>query len=241
MNLVADIGNTSTKLALFEGSRKIVLSRIDEINCANLDKILSLNNVGKAIVSSVKQLPEFVTDLLLHRVPSVLVLSHKTDLPFKNEYETPETLGSDRIAAIAGAFQLFGGEKDVLVIDAGTAVTFDFLSGNIYKGGNISPGIAMRFRALNQFTDKLPLVTAVSGYSFPGRNTTEAIAAGVITGVIYEINEYIRTFEEKQPGIKVIISGGDGGMLIDKLNYPVEYVPDIVIDGLNYILEYNAQ
>lgn len=240
MNLVADIGNTSTKLALFEGSRKIASGRVNDISGEELDKFLYLNKAERAIVSSVRELPAFVYNLIISRIPSVLILSHKTSLPFKNEYETPETLGPDRIAAIAGALQLFGGKKDVLVIDAGTAVTFDFLSGKTYKGGNISPGVDMRFKALNHFTGKLPLVTAASEYSFPGRNTTDAIAAGVITGVIYEINEYIRTFEEKQPGIKVIISGGDGDMLKDKLDYPVEHIPDIVINGLNYILEYNA-
>jgi type III pantothenate kinase len=239
MNLIADIGNTSTKLALFDGGKKVSVSRLSEIDCASLDKILSFNKVEKAIVSSVRELPEFVFDLLFNNIPSVHILSHESKLPFKVEYETPETLGSDRIAAIAGAYELFPG-KTVLVIDAGTAITYDLLSAKSFKGGNISPGISMRFRALNQFTGKLPLITDFSDYSFPGKNTIDAITAGVVTGVVYEINEYIRTFEEKHPGIKVIISGGDGLMLRDKINYPAEYLPDIVIDGLNYILEYNA-
>lgn len=239
MNLIVDIGNTSTKLALFNGKKKVSVNRLNEIDCANLEKILSFNKVEKAIISSVRELPEFVFDLLFNNIPSVHILSHQSKLPFKVEYETPESLGSDRIAAIAGAYQLFHG-RTVLVIDAGTAITYDLLSGRSFKGGNISPGLSMRFRALNQFTGKLPLVTDVSDYSFPGRNTIDAITAGVVTGVVYEINEYIRTFEEKHPGIKVIISGGDGLMLRDKINYPAEYLPDIVIDGLNYILEYNA-
>ncbi len=239
MNLVADIGNTSTRLALYDGKKKVNVSRLNEIECSDLDKILSSNTVEKAIVSSVRKLPEFVMDLLFHNIPSVHVLSHLSKLPFRIEYETPETLGTDRIAAIAGAYQLYQ-EKTVLVIDAGTAITYDLISDKCFKGGNISPGIFMRFRALNQFTGKLPLISDISDYSFPGRNTVDAITAGVITGVVYEINEYIRTFEEKHPGITVIISGGDGLMLRGKINYPAEYLPDIVIDGLNYILEYNA-
>lgn len=239
MNLIADIGNTSTKLALFDGKKKVSVNRINEIGCAELDKLLSGSHVKKAIVSSVKPLPDFVIDILSREIPLVHVLSYKTKLPFRVEYETPETLGPDRIAAVAGAFQLFGG-SNALVIDAGTAITYDVLAGKIFAGGNISPGITMRFRALNQFTGKLPLITEISDYTFPGRNTTDAIVAGVMTGVIYEINEYIRTFEEKHPGIKVIISGGDGGMLRGKIDYPAEYLPDIVIDGLNFILEYNA-
>lgn len=239
MNLIADIGNTSTKLALFDGKKKISVARINEINCAELDKILLSNRVEKAIVSSVRQLPVFVIDLLTGSIPNVHFLSHSTRLPFKIEYETPETLGTDRIAAVAGAYELHHG-REVLVIDAGTAITYDLLSGRSYKGGNISPGITMRFRALNQFTEKLPLITEISEFSFPGLNTVDAITGGVITGVLYEINEYIRTFEEKHPGIKVIITGGDGRMLSGKISYRVAYLPDIVIDGLNYILEYNA-
>jgi type III pantothenate kinase len=99
----------------------------------------------------------------------------------------------------------------------------------------------MRFRALHRFTGKLPLVSTTDKYSSPGKNTVEAITAGVINGLIYEINEYIRTFLKKHVDLKVILTGGDSGYLKDKLNYKVTYMPDIVIDGLNYILEYNAK
>ncbi|MGE5420208.1 MAG: type III pantothenate kinase [Chloroflexota bacterium] len=240
MNIIADIGNTSTKLALFDGKKKVSVSRVNDLNCADLDKLLTSNRIERGIVSSVKPLPEFVMDLLFSSIPSVHILTHKSKLPFRIEYETPETLGTDRIAAVAGAYQMHPG-RNFLVIDAGTAITFDLLEGKNYKGGNISPGITMRFRALNHFTGNLPLITEVTEFTFPGRNTSDAITAGVITGVVYEINEYIRTFEEKHPGIKVVISGGDGGTLMQKLNYPAEYLPDIVIDGLNFILEYNAK
>jgi type III pantothenate kinase len=240
MNLIVDIGNTSTKLAVFEGNDKVSQSRINDLSCAELEKELSGFKIKKAIVSSVKELPTFISDLFFSNIPVVHVLSHKSRLPFKIEYDTPETLGTDRIAAVAGAFNLFPG-AEILVIDAGTAITFDFLSGYNYKGGNISPGLSMRFRALNSFTDKLPLVSRAESYTFPGRNTTDAIIAGVITGVTYEINEYIRTFENNHTDFKVIVTGGDSEYLKDKINYHITYVPDIVIDGLNYILEYNAK
>ncbi len=194
----------------------------------------------KAITSSVKELAPFISDLFFTNIPFVHVLSHKSRLPFKIEYDTPETLGTDRIAAVAGAFNVFPG-TDVLIIDAGTALTFEFLSDNIYKGGNISPGLTMRFKALNKFTDRLPLVSQSDDFTFPGRNTTDAISAGVITGMTYEINEYIRTFEKKHTDFKIILTGGDSEYLKDKINYQITYMPDIVIDGLNYILEYNAK
>ena len=98
----------------------------------------------------------------------------------------------------------------------------------------------MRFKALNMYTDRLPLISQTGSFTFPGRNTTDAIAAGVIAGVTYEINEYIRAFEDKNSDPKIILTGGDGEFLKDKINHQVTYVADIVIDGLNYILGYNA-
>ncbi len=239
MNLIVDIGNTSTKLAVFNGREKLSVSRINELNCKELEKELSGIRVKSAIVSSVKKLPPFISDLLFANIPFVHVLSHKSKLPFKIEYETPETLGPDRIAAVAGAFSLFPG-SEILIIDAGTAITYEFLSSGIYKGGNISPGINMRFKALNKFTEKLPLVSTYDTYTFPGVNTIEAITAGVITGVTYEINEYIRTFKKNKTDFKVLLAGGDSEFLKGKINHQTTYMPDIVIDGLNYILEYNA-
>jgi len=239
MNLIVDIGNTSTKLAVYEDHEKLSVSRINELNCEELEKDLSGLKIKKAIISSVKKLPPFITDMLFTNIPFVHVLSHKSKLPFNIDYETPETLGSDRIAAVAGAYNLFPG-AEILIIDAGTAITFDFLSANVYRGGNISPGLTMRFKALNKFTGRLPLVSPKDNFTFPGRNTTDAITAGVITGVTYEINEYIRTFEKKHTDFKIILTGGDSEYLKDKINNQFTYMPDIVIDGLNYILEYNA-
>lgn len=240
MNLVFDIGNTSTKVAIFDGRKKVISIRTRMFSCEKMEKMLGRYEPEKAIVSTVRKIPEFVIDLATHGIPHVHVLDHRSRLPFRNEYETPETLGPDRIAAVAGAYLLFPGKK-VLVIDAGSAVTYDLLSGKSYRGGNISPGLSMRFRALHRFTGKLPLVGTTEKYHSPGRNTTEAISAGVISGLIYEINEYIRTFQKKHPGLNVILTGGDAGYLKDKLGYRVTYMPDIVLDGLNYILEYNAK
>jgi type III pantothenate kinase len=240
MNLIIDIGNNCTKIAIFDGEKKAVSFRIRQFTPERMDKMCEpyKKKLDKAIVSSVRDIPHFVIDLLTHGIPYVHILSYKSVLPFKTEYETPETLGPDRIAAMAGAFYHFPGKK-ILIIDAGTAVTFDFLSGKTFKGGNISPGLSMRFKALHRFTGKLPLGSSTIKYSSPGRNTMEAITAGVVNGLIYEINENIRTFEKKYPGIKMIITGGDSGYLRDRIYYKVEYMPDIVFEGLNYILEHN--
>jgi len=240
MNLIIDIGNTAAKMAVYKGSVKVSVSRINDLSCEELEKMLSETAIKKAIISSVKELPPFITDLFFSRIPYTHVLSYKSKLPFKVGYDTPETLGTDRIAAVAGALHHFPG-SEILIIDAGTAITFDFLSGVTYKGGNISPGITVRFKALNHFTGKLPLVKETDNYSNPGRNTFDAIRAGVITGVTYEINEYIRTFEKKQSNFKIILTGGDSSYLKNKISSHITYMPDIVIDGLNNILEYNAK
>jgi type III pantothenate kinase len=240
MNLIVDIGNTSTKLAVFDKKKLITQFRSKEFSYEMFEKKLTPFKIDNAIISSVRVTPEYIIDLLSVNISFVHLLSYKSNLPFKIEYDTPETLGTDRIAAVAGAFNLFPGEE-VLVIDAGSAITYDFLSSGIYKGGNISPGLRMRFKALNKFTGRLPLVSPSESFTSPGRNTNDAITAGVITGLTYEINEYIRTFENKHVAFKVILTGGDCGFLKDKINHHITYMPDIVIDGLNYILEYNAK
>jgi len=239
MNLIVDIGNTSTKLAVFDGHKKLRIARINDLTCEELENEISGLNIERAIISSVRKLPPFITDLFSVNIPYVHLLSHKSKLPFKIEYETPETLGPDRIAGVAGAFNAYP-LSELLIIDAGTAITYDFLSEGIYRGGNISPGLNIRFRALHEFTGKLPLITITGNFTSPGRNTQDAILAGVITGVTYEINEYIRTFEKRSSDLKVILTGGDSGFLKNKINYQFTYMPDIVIDGLNFILEYNA-
>jgi type III pantothenate kinase len=238
MNLIIDIGNTNTKLAVYKDCSRISMFRINELDYENLNNYLSKICIEKAIISSVKQIPKFVIDLLTVNIPYVHLLTYRSVLPFTIEYETPQSLGSDRIAALAGATLYYHG-KNTLIIDAGTAITYDFLENNIFRGGNISPGITTRYKALNKFTGRLPLVSQRSGFSFPGRNTSDAIAAGVITGVLYEINEYIRTFKSKDSII--ILTGGDSEFLKDTIDHQVIYLPDIVSDGLNYILEQNAK
>ena len=242
MNLVFDVGNTSTKIAFFDGWEKKESFRTKQFSWDRIQKIFAPyeHKVNRAIISTVRDLPEYIIDIATLGIEDVHLLSHQTNLPFKIEYETPETLGPDRLAALAGAFYHFPGEK-ILIIDAGSAVTIDFLSRKTFKGGNISPGLSMRFKALHKFSARLPLAATTEKYTSPGKNTHEAITAGVINGLIYEINEYIRTFQNKYVNLKVILTGGDSGYLKKKINHQVTYMPDIVLDGLNYILEYNAK
>jgi type III pantothenate kinase len=239
MNLIVDIGNSSTKVAIFDGSKKIDSFRTRQYDCSKIEQLLSPHNIDKAIICSVKDIPDFIYDLLTINIPFTHKLTHRSKFPFSLEYESPGTLGPDRIAAIAGAWFRFPG-KEVLVIDAGSAMTFDYLEGKVYLGGNISPGLTMRFRSLHYFTGKLPLVTSSEKYSSPGKNTVEAITAGVIDGLVFEINEYIRKAREAKPNLKVVLTGGDGEFLKEKIRFDVDLIPDLVLEGLNQILIFNS-
>lgn len=240
MNLAIDIGNSSCKVGIYSPEKKEYSKYSGGPDKFFLDDILTRFRVKRAIISTVRPGHTLFTDILEKAGVESLVLSHKTPLPFKVHYESPETLGTDRLAAVAGACNMFPDTK-VFIIDAGTAVTYDLLGAdNIYHGGNISPGLQMRFRALHEFTGRLPLVERGNSFGNLGVNTPDAIRSGVQTGLIFEINDYIRTLKNKHDGMKVIITGGDAEFLSDKLEKKCILIPDLVIDGLNYILNYNA-
>jgi len=239
MNLVLDIGNSSSKIAVFEGKTIVASVRLIEFDREDFEKVISGFVFDKVIISSVRVTPRFVTDILYSRGVFIHTLSYKSKLPFEIQYKTPETLGSDRIAALAGAFNLFPNEN-ILIIDAGTAITYDFLIKGIHIGGNISPGIVIRLEALYNFTDKLPLASINETFYSPGQTTRDAILSGVVNGTIYEINEYICTFIKKYRNNKIILTGGDSEYINARLNKQVMRISDLVNEGLNFILEYNA-
>lgn len=240
MNLIIDIGNTVSKLAVFEMSEKIFISRIQLITEPLLREIKDRFSIDKVIYSIVSS--DNYSEALVHKSIGIepVKLTNSTPLPFSLDYLSPETLGTDRLAGVAGAYNKFPG-RNVLIIDAGTAVTYDFLtSDGIFTGGNISPGLAMRFRALHEFTGRLPLVKPENEFSTPGKTTEEAIRAGVQQGLIFEINEYIRTFKKRHRDLVVLLTGGDGRFIMKNRGLQAVYTPDLIVEGLNYILNYNA-
>jgi type III pantothenate kinase len=195
--------------------------------------------ISGAIVSSVSVDPSVLLSFLGKTSSRVHHLTWRSRYPFIIDYDTPASLGVDRPAAAAGAL-VHHPESDILVIDAGSALTIDLISGGAYRGGSISPGLAMRFRALHDFTGRLPLVRKYDSFSFPGKTTEDAIAGGVVTGIVFEINEYIRTFEEKHPRLVTVITGGDGMMIMSRSDKKMFYHPDLVAEGLNFLLETNV-
>lgn len=172
-------------------------------------------------------------------------LSGKTSLPVKNLYKTPETLGKDRIANAAGANYYFPG-RNVLSIDAGTCIKYDFVnSENEYSGGAISPGLDMRFKALHHFTAQLPLIKKMKsgGENLIGQTTKDSILSGVQNGVMAEISGIINQYRDKFKKVSVIITGGDSifiNTLVSKKNR-IFAVPDLTLLGLNIILDFNNE
>ena len=240
MNLTIDIGNTRNKLAIFKDSNIIESITVDNIDINLLKSIQDkYKKINKAIVSSVKKNNDEVLKNLKKSFNSIIELTSHTPIPIKNLYETKETLGKDRIAAVVGANNIYP-NSNVLVIDMGTAITFDFIDHKAcYQGGTISPGMNMRFKALNHYTSKLPLLGQNETFEIIGKNTPDAIISGVQNGIIFEVDNYINYFKQKHPNLTTILTGGDAIFFDKKLKNTIFVNLNLNLTGLNTILEYN--
>jgi type III pantothenate kinase len=242
MNLVIDIGNTRTKISIYKNNIEIFYESFQEFEIGDLLKIANdFSSIQNTIISTTS----FYNKALINEIRKItntcIEFSSSTPLPFKTEYRTPETIGLDRLAAIAGAQSLRPG-SNVLVIDAGTAITYDLITANqIHRGGNISPGMMMRFKALNTFTHSLPMVEPQPCLSTLGLSTNEAILNGVIAGIIKEMNGYINDFNLIYEDLTVLLTGGDAEFFEIKLKNSIFVVQNLVQTGLNIILKYNVE
>lgn len=242
MNLVIDIGNSKTKLALFRDGRIITSEQVEVLTVSLLDRMQSeYTGITHAILCSVRELDPSIMEYLTGAFPFFLELNKSTPLPIINAYRTPATLGMDRLAAVVGASNIFPG-KDVLVIDAGTALTFDLVtSDNRYIGGNISPGLNMRFNALHHYTGSLPLVVEKDDFPVLGETTEAAIVAGVEQGMVLEIDGFIDKIKAIYTDPEVILTGGDSKFFDKKLKNSIFVNQNLVLIGLNEILNFNVQ
>lgn len=240
MNLIIDVGNTRNKIAVFDDGQMLYhdIYSNNEIKEAVLYITLHFPKVTKCIISASGKLEK--SDLeLLQREYSVHELSHQSKIPFINKYATPATLGVDRIALIACAAVKFP-KKNVLVIDAGSAITYDFLNNeNHYLGGAIAPGLKMRYKALNTFTANLPLLETEYPDNFVGNSTNNAMHVGVVLGTIDEIDGAISRYKEEYANLTIILTGGDAHFLRDRLKNDIFANSKFLLEGLNYILEQN--
>jgi type III pantothenate kinase len=239
MNLALDFGNTSVKAGLFKGRDPI------EIRIFNTPHELEksedfFKQASNCIVGSVTKQHEGF-ESLLNPECKLTEFTSKTRIPLVNTYQTASTLGSDRLAASIGAFTLYP-NKNVLVIDAGTCLKFNFTtSSNEYKGGAISPGLQMRFRALHEFTARLPLVKFDDSFDkLVGESTEESILSGVLNGFAGETDYIIDQYKQQYTGLIVVVTGGDEPFLSKHLKNRIFAHPNMVLRGLNEILIYNS-
>ena len=236
MNLAVDIGNTQIKFGLFE---KDELAELFSGETA-IDEILAKHKIEKAIVSKTGS-NEVVECKLKEQSIQTIFLSRELNLPIKILYKTPETLGADRIAGSVAANFLYP-NRNILKIDFGTCITYDFVNEKgEYLGGAISPGMMMRFKSLHNYTAKLPLVDPMQFTSFEltGTDTSTSILSGVINGIKEEVSGIIKEYDLRLGNLKVVATGGDTGLFVTLLKCEIFARPNLVLEGLNRILNYN--
>ncbi len=236
MNLLIDSGNTYTKAALCNEHEIVELIKVG--NVEDFRKVNEKYAPTTVIISSVNKAAAEILALFLKS--KTIMLDSTTLVPIKNLYKTPATLGMDRLADVVGANTLFP-KIPCLCIDAGTCITYDFVDEQAqYFGGSIAPGIEMRFRALNTFTAKLPLVERQENAELVGNSTETSILSGVQLGAVKEMEGIINEYKARYKGLKVIITGGDGGFFESRIKGTIFVVPDLLFLGLKRIVEYNV-
>ena len=245
-NLTIDNGNTSVKVAFFIGTQIVATNRFLRRDTRLLDRFISSYKPDSAIVCSTASstASQRIEQSVDSRCSRVIHLTHETPMPISLGYRTPQTLGRDRMATAVGAWSIarrLDSSSDVLVIDAGTAITYDLVTADgCFVGGNIAPGLGLRFKSLHEHTGLLPLVDAQGDTPVVGYDTMTAIRSGVLLGMLGEIKNYIDDLKLSHPNLMVFMTGGDGKLLHSKLNDErIIYNEHLAAEGLNRILIYN--
>jgi type III pantothenate kinase len=239
MNLVIDIGNTRTKIGIFNSKGLQNVLTFDNSKEINLDEIISGSGIQRSIISSTIEIPEPIREGI-KMIPYNIILNHQQKLPFTNLYSSKESLGRDRIALVAAAHAKYPDQNN-LVIGCGTCITFNFMNAaNEFLGGSIHPGLKMRLQAMHSFTGKLPLVDLENHAELIGKDTRANMLSGVLFAAAKEIDGMIDEYLVKFPQMNIIITGGDAELLVYRLKNEIFAIPNFTLIGLNHILEYNA-
>ena len=239
MNLAIDIGNTRTKLGIFNQQNLSTVMTFENSKEINFAEIISNFDIQNAIISSTIEIPEYILNAL-KELPQHLILDANTKLPFQNNYSSKDTLGKDRLALIAAA-QANYPNKNNLVIGCGTCITLNFINQkNEFLGGSIHPGLKMRLQAMHSFTGKLPLVELENRADLIANDTKSNMLSGVLLAASKEIDGMIDEYLVKFPEMNIIITGGDADLLVYRLKNEIFAIPNFTLIGLNHILEYNA-
>lgn len=240
MYLCLDFGNTLQKAAVMADSEIMEFFSKAKITVEDLKKLYYSYVIQGTILSSVVNVDDEVIDFL-QKQSDFIQLSYQTPLPIQIRLEHPERTGADLIAACVGARHI-ANQQNILIIQAGTCITHQWLTAEgVFEGGSISPGIAMRFKSLHQYTAKLPLITKKPIQKIMGKNTEEAILAGVIYGVSAEINQIIQYYRHIDVKMLCFLCGGDANFLENYIKFPIFANSNLVLKGLNYILDYHFE
>ena len=242
MLLAIDVGNSRIKVAVFEHNKPIEIFVFDSDEAVkNFKNILKkYPKTRKAILSLVGKL-DAATEKLIQNILKTEIITHQTTFPFTNNYATPATLGIDRLVLAAGAVLLYP-KQNRLVIDAGTCITYDFINANDdYLGGAISPGITIRYKSLNNFTAKLPLLEKKETENFIGNSTENSIHSGIINGVCNEIDGFISRYSDKFQDLTIILTGGDAVFLAKRLKNTIFANSNFLLESLNLLSLYSNE
>ena len=242
MYLIVDVGNTRAKMVVAEDYKILYQTVADGLSEDIVSSIVSqYGDICSAIISTTRGDGEYLREMVAASVERVLLFTPATTpIPIKNGYHTPHTLGADRLAAAVGAWAMSPAE-DVMVVDFGTAITIDYVIGGEYRGGNISPGVTTRFRALADYTACLPLCQPTDEVLEYGRTTKEAIEQGVMRGVENEIRGYVEAFSKENDKNRIIFTGGDAKYFVKRIKNTIFADCEPLIYGLITILKYNAE
>jgi type III pantothenate kinase len=243
ISIAIDLGNTNQKVALYNGDLNVATGIFARLSPAILQNFIDQHspNSGPPTSAILATVVDIQGELLQYLKTNYHFIQLKAGLPLpiEIEYKTPQTLGSDRIAAAVAASNRAGACAS-LSITAGSCIIYDFVDQHkVYHGGAISPGLEMRMKALNTFSKKLPLVTAQPFDDLIGRTTNESILSGVLNGIAHEIDGFIDNFRQKYPEIIVFMSGGDLNYFDKRLKNNIFAVPNLVLEGLNKIILFN--
>lgn len=234
MNLIIDQGNTNLKIYFF--NKNIIKEKfLFPIEKLDLSFIL-MDKIDNVLYSSVSGIDDYILNFF--NTKSFIIFDSSTNLPINNKYET-KTIGLDRLANVTAASIIYP-NSNVLAIDIGSAITYDFItSKKEFIGGNIAPGVRLRYKALNEHTKNLPLLEPQNVDFLLGKNTNNAILAGVQNGILFEIEGYIERLSKDYDNFKIILTGGDADFFAKKIKYSIFAEPNLVAIGLNEILNYN--
>lgn len=239
--LCIDWGNTRVKAAIFAGHQMLKSANFsDEEALTNIHNLINEFNPTHSILCSVTNHPPELKAILQDNTV-LLVLNSNTSLPIINAYFSPDSLGADRLALAVAIATLYPDQNN-LVISAGTAITYNFVHQNrAFRGGGISPGLDLRFRALHEYTDKLPLVNDQGELLLLGYDTETSIRSGVVFGIIAEIDGIINLYKEQYSNLNVVLTGGSASIFASKLKNRIFADSQLLLKGLNTILLYNVR